>query len=441
MLVSRRSLLRRGALAGAGLVALRGAARAAQTDVAVVGAGAAGLAAAEAIRRGGHSVVVLEARSRIGGRAFTDASLGPASAFDAGAQYIHWAERNPWKAIAAADGVRTGDDGAGWPRLILDGAPAPDEARLRRRAAFGRLSGLIDHPAGPDRSLAALAGTGDPALAAAATGLARLSLGEEADRVSAAEYDRLWAGDDIWVDGYGALVARRHAALPVRLSAPVTAIDWSGSGVALATSGGTLTALAAIVTVPVGVLAADAIRFAPALPAATAEAVAGLRMGAYTKIALALDPGRLAGREWHDAVLVRSGPGAGLTAYLETRPFGRPVAVLHVGGDAARELCAAGEAAAVAAATDHLADALGGEARRTVTGGRLAGWWSDPWSRGSYSLVRPGHLAARDALRRPVGGRLYFAGEATAGGGAMTVGGATLDGERAAAEVLRRLDS
>ncbi|MEH3146410.1 MAG: FAD-dependent oxidoreductase [Methylobacterium frigidaeris] len=441
MPISRRGFLRRGVLAGAGLVALRGTARAARTDVAVVGAGAAGLAAAQAIRRGGRSVEVLEARPRVGGRVFTDTSLGTERAFDAGAQYIHWAEHNPWKAIAAGDGVRVGDDGSAWPRLILDGAPAPDEVRTRRRAAFGRLSRLVDHPAGPDRSIGALAGTGDPALAAAATGLTRLSLGEEADRVSAADYDRLWAGDDIWVDGYGALLARHYAAQPVRLATPVTRIDWSGAGVALTTPDGTLTALAAIVTVPVGVLAGGFLRFAPDLPAETAEAIAGLRMGAYTKIALGLDPAILAGRELRDAVILRSTPGPDLSAYLEVRPFGRPVAVLHVGGDAARALCEGGEAGAVAAATDHLADALGGEARRAVTGGRLAGWWSDPWSRGSYSLARPGHLAAREALRRPVGDRLFFAGEATAGGGAMTVGGATLDGERAAAATLRRLGS
>ncbi|WP_280516329.1 FAD-dependent oxidoreductase [Chelatococcus reniformis] len=69
--------------------------------------------------------------------------------------------------------------------------------------------------------------------------------------------------------------------------------------------------------------------------------------------------------------------------------------------------------------------------------GRLAAWWTDPLARGSYSLARPGHAAARAALGRPVAGRLIFAGEATAGPGAMTVGGATLAGTRAAQTIVQ----
>ena len=64
-------------------------------------------------------------------------------------------------------------------------------------------------------------------------------------------------------------------------------------------------------------------------------------------------------------------------------------------------------------------------------------WWTDPFARGSYSICDPGHEAARDALARPIGNRLFIAGEATAGGGAMTVGGATLAGRVAAAAVAR----
>jgi monoamine oxidase len=80
---------------------------------------------------------------------------------------------------------------------------------------------------------------------------------------------------------------------------------------------------------------------------------------------------------------------------------------------------------------------VGGRARAAVTGGRLAAWWTDPWSRGSYSIAKPGRVAAREALRQPVGGRIHIAGEATAGGGAMTVGGATLEGLRAARAIIQ----
>ncbi|WP_244937346.1 flavin monoamine oxidase family protein, partial [Methylobacterium crusticola] len=368
--------------------------------------------------------------------------LGPERSFDAGGQYIHWAERNPWAPIARAAGVRTtSDETSAWPVLVMDGARASDADRRQRRAGFGRLTALLDHPALPDRSIREAVAGEDATALAAATGLTRLTLGEEPDRVSWADYDQLWSGDDIWVDGYGALVARHYAALPVRTGTPATRIDWSGAGVAVETPRGTLRASCAIVTVPVGVLAAGGLRFTPDLPAATLAAVEGLRMGAYTKIGLGLDPARLPAQDLRDAVLVRSGSAQepGFTAYLEMQPFGKPLAVLHCGGDAARALCEAGEAAAVAAATDHLASAFGAGARGAVTAGRLAGWWTDPYARGSYSIARPGRLAAREALRAPVAERLYFAGEAAAGGGAMTVGGATLDGERAAAAALKRL--
>ncbi|MGX7707239.1 flavin monoamine oxidase family protein [Methylobacterium sp. Gmos1] len=452
MTLSRRSLL-----AGAAILAASSKARAAaDADVAVIGAGAAGLAAAAAIRKSGHSVVVLEARNRIGGRAFTETALGPGRSFDAGGQYVHWAERNPWREIALAAKVRTSDDATSpWPVLVKDGVRASEAERRQRRSGFGRVSALLDHPAGPDRSVAQAVAGEDEAARAAATGLTRLTLGEEPDRVSTADYDQLWSSDDIWVDGYGALVAGHYADLPVRLDTPVTAIDWRGQGVALETPRGTLRAACAVVTVPVGVLAAGSLRFTPDLPAAMADAVAGLTMGAYTKIGLALDLAKLrtqdlrtqdlrtqdlGAQDLRDAVILRSGT-PGLTAYLEMQPFGKPLAVLHCGGDGARALCEAGEAAALAAATDHLASVFGGDIRPAITAGRLAAWWTDPFSRGSYSIARPGHLAAREALHVPVAERIYFAGEAAAGGGAMTVGGATLDGERAARDVLRRLGS
>lgn len=430
MTIRRRSLL------AAGLAAALPRIGQAQTGpVAIVGAGAAGLAAAEVLRRANHPFLILEARERIGGRAHTDRSLGADCPFDAGAQYIHWAERNPWAPIAREAGVRF-NDRDGWARnLVIDGRPATDAERAARWAGFAGLDALLT-PKGHDESLAAEAEAGGPAAANATAGLSRLSLGEDPGRVSAADYDRLWSGSDLWVDGYGDLVARHFAHLPVRLSSPVTAIDWSGTGVRLMTERGTVEAAAAIVTLPVGVLKSGRPAITPALPEAAHSALDGLSMGAYTKIALRLDPAKVDPVAIGDAVSLATG---GATLYFEMGPFGHPVAVANLGGDLARDLCRAGEAAAVALATERLAAVLGSQAPGAVTGGRLAGWWTDPHAMGSYSIAAPGHAQARDALQQPVGNRLFFAGEALAGGGAMTVGGATLDGERAAREVLKRL--
>ncbi|MFL5036351.1 MAG: FAD-dependent oxidoreductase, partial [Microvirga sp.] len=120
---------RRGFLAGAATFGIAGRAfAAAEVDVAIVGAGAAGLAAAKELRKAGRSFVVLEARARIGGRAYTDDTLG--IPFDAGAQYIHWAERNPWKKIADELKVPLEEEASGGiPVVFANGVRMPEDER------------------------------------------------------------------------------------------------------------------------------------------------------------------------------------------------------------------------------------------------------------------------------------------------------------------------
>lgn len=435
--MTRRSALAGAtALSAAAIATSASRARAAATaDVAIVGAGAAGLAAAKRLRELGRSVVVLEARDRVGGRVHTDDRLGPA--FDAGAQYIHWAERNPWRAIAAGLGVPAmEDDGGAAPIIYLDSRRVADRDRSGRGRAFARLDTVIAAGATPDRSIAAAAEPDGPDMAAAAATLTRLTLGEDPQRVSSADYDALWSGDDLLMpSGYGGLVTRYAADVPVRLREVVRRIAWNGPGVTLETSGGTLSARAALVTVPVGVLAAGTIRFDPVLPDALARAIDGIGMGAYTKIALRIDRAR--GADFADTIDIAA---SGEITSLEAWPFGRDLVIAYCGGDFARALCAAGEAAAVAHATERLRAVAGADLAGAVTGGVLANWWSDPFARGGYSIARPGQRGARAVLRTPVGDRIWFAGEASAAeGGAMTVGGATLEGRRAADAVARSL--
>ena len=430
-------LSRRTFLAGAAALPLARRVRAAtDVDVAVVGAGAAGLAAARQLRRAGRSFVVLEARARIGGRAFTDTSLGVP--FDAGAQYIHWAERNPWKRIADELGVPLQEDEWGDPPLVyVDGVRLSEAERARRRGGFNRIWSALTLGSAADQSFADAVRDAPAEVVAAAGGVTQFSLGEDPERVSIADYQELWSGDDYLVpSGYGSLVARYGAAIPVRLATPVTAIRWNGAGVEIETASGTVRAGAALVTVPVGVLKAGGIRFSPDLPDPIQGALDGLGMGAYTKIALRLDRTRVGPLEATDYFEVLDG---GRATSFEFWPFGRDLVIALLGGDHGRRISEAGEPAAVDFVTERLAAMLGGRIRSAILGGRLAGWWTDPYARGSYSVARPGHLAARMALREPVAERIWFAGEATAGGGAMTVGGATLEGERAAREAIKKL--
>ncbi|HKG82517.1 MAG TPA: NAD(P)/FAD-dependent oxidoreductase [Beijerinckiaceae bacterium] len=424
---------RRGFLAGAATFGIAGRAFAvAEVDVAIVGAGAAGLAAAKELRKAGRSFVVLEARARIGGRAYTDDTLG--IPFDAGAQYIHWAERNPWKKIADELKVPLEEDASGGiPVVFANGVRMPDDERARRRSAFSRIWQALEAGVSADRSFADAVKGASPEIVGAAGGITQFALGEDPERVSIADYDQLWAGDDYLVPGgYGALVTRWGADVPVRLSTPVSAIRWSGRGVVLETAAGSLVAGAAIVTVPLGVLKAGGIRFAPELPAPLQDALDGLGMGAYTKLALKIDRARVEPLEATDYIELVDGSAVS----FEFWPFGRDLCLVMLGGDHARKLCEAGEGAAVDFATARLAGMVGGHIRQAIAGGRLAAWWTDPFARGSYSVARPGRVAARQALRQPVGGKVFLAGEASAGGGAMTVGGATLEGQRVARAVL-----
>ncbi|MBN9061603.1 MAG: FAD-dependent oxidoreductase [Rhizobiales bacterium] len=433
-------LTRRSLVAGvaAAAVARPASAQSGDVDVVVIGAGAAGYGAVRELKRNGLTVAMIEARDRVGGRVFTDRSLG--EPFDAGAQFIHWAERNPWRRIASDLGIETARDV--WRGRFLtfrDGHVTTDEDRRRRREAFQSFSALADgfDTKGPDRSFADLA-AGDPALRMAAEGASLFSLGDDPQYASAAEYAALWSGDDLVIPaGYGALVAKALADAPVALATPAEAVDWSGGGVRVSTPRGTIRARAAIVTVSVGVLKSSAIRFDPALPGETLAAIEGLRMGAMTKIALLFDGDRFGLPDSTDLFDVGATPGALFSA--EAWPFNRNLMLAVVAGSFARALTGAGEAAAVDHALERVVAMAGSDARKHFKAGRLAGWSADPFALGSYSLAKPGHFPDREALARPVGGRIWFAGEATAGGGAMTAGGATLAGERAGREIAGAL--
>lgn len=440
--VTRRGAM--GALACAvGMDALRRPASAApqgrafDVDAVVVGAGAAGIAAARRLRALGRTCVVLEARPRVGGRVFTDRSLG--APWDAGALYIHWSERNPWTAFAREAGLETVDSATlsgGWRFVDRTGDTRP------RRGGFSAIQSLLDPDVAPVPDVSLIERIGGPEAegASAALSIARMALGDEPERISALDYARLWSGDDLVApQGYGTLVERAAKGLDIRLSTPVTAVDWSGAGVRVATDAGMVSARAAIVTLPVGVLKSGAVRFTPQLPQRTRDGLAGLGMGALSKIALKFNGERFGVPTGMD-IFERLGPRASFN--FECWAWDRDLVIATFGGDHARDVVARGEAGAVSLALDEFAKIVGAKARDAFVAGRLAGWSADPFSLGCYSHARPGHANARALLAEPVGDRLWFAGEATAGaapgekfGPAMTAGGAWLAGARAAEAV------
>lgn len=272
----------------------------------------------------------------------------------------------------------------------------------------------------------------------------------DADRLSLSDWHRNQLGDDDLRpgQGVGTLLADLMGPLagPVRCGVTVTGIDWQHpGGVSITTSGGTVRARTCIVTVSTGVLRDERIAFTPPLPASTLAALDGLPMGLLSKLALPIERATASAARLAVApdtlIEQRLGSRREPMMLLGVRPADAPYVTGFFGGRFAwsfsgREEDALDEARARLSAT------LGAAALDALPpGGFVSRWGSDPLFLGAYAYARPGHAGARAALGQPIGdGRLVLAGEACRTDGlAGTVGGAMLDGERAAHSVLATL--
>lgn len=395
-------------------------------DVAIIGAGAAGIAAGRRLAALGHSVLVVEALPRLGGRAHTlDAGGLP---LDLGCGWLHSAERNPLAALADVEGVEVDRSEAAWGRQLRDLGASP-EVQSQAWAAYETFGERIrQSPPTSDRASDALP-AGDP-WRPFVDALSGFMNGAELDRLSVADflaYDDAASGTN-WrlTGGYGAFVAGLGAVLPATLGTTVTAIS-EDRGMRLETDRGPIEARAAIVTVSTLVLASGAIR----LPAAAEDqlhAAASLPLGLADKVFLSLADSDGVPPESH---LLGSFVNAHTGSYT-LRPFGRPVIECFFGGTLARELEMAGKDAAVAFAIKELRGLLGSDVARGLVPIAATAWGREPTILGSYSHALPGHAAARAILARPVSPRLCFAGEACSPHDFSTAHGAWQSGVAAA---------
>ena len=410
-------------------------------DIAIIGAGAAGIAAARTASALGKTCLVLEARQRVGGRAFTDRSLGVP--FDAGAAYIHFSDRNPWMREARRLGIET-RLWRGWTHHEpwLGGHPIPTEDIERRLAGYGELWEHIETLGDdfPDMSMAEVGSRLSRSAQGTLTNMSRLGLGEEPTRLSLHDYMSQWEGPDhILPEGYGSLVEAAARDLPIHLGTIVKRISARAKGFEILTEQGNVHARAVIVTVSVGVLKAGHIAFEPGLPLPLLGALDGLDMGALTKIVLAFDGERFGLKPGDDKILLDA-PGGAMS--FEVWPFDRNIVIAVTGGDAGRDICLQGEAGAIDMVASLFSSLIGQECKPHLRGGRLANWWTDPFSEGGYAYAHPGAFSARQALMESGIDGLYFAGEATAGGrfgASMTVAGASYAGWDAAKRAAKHL--
>ena len=395
----------------------------------------AGLAAGRALVDVGRSVALLEARERIGGRACTVAAED--LWFDLGCHWFHSADRNPLVPLARALGFEVDEYAVLWAKpwnLRKLGPKGEDLAR-----AFERLG----------EAMAATLGGRDPALAEliAKTGgewqgfvTAAYTWSSGALAAELSSHD-LAQGQEIQVNwrtpsGLGRFTERFGEALPLRRNAPVERLGLTPNGVEATGPFGRVEAKAAIVAVPVSILATERLRFEPGLPEGHRRALAGLPLGHNEKLFFRIEgepfgpPKDFQANFAYDRVE---------TAHYHIHEFGRPTVEAYFGGPLAKRLASEGQAALAAFALDELAGEFGGTVRRHLRPIASTAWSVDPWLEGAYSYALPGVAGARAVLAEPIDGRLFFAGEATSVAHAASLNGAYESGRRAAQEVLASL--
>jgi monoamine oxidase len=401
-------------------------------DIAIIGAGAAGLGAAHALQNSGHSTLILEARERVGGRSQT-VSLPNNVIFDVGCGWLHSADKNPFVPMAEKLGFAINKHRPPWQQQTFD-AGFPRAEREDFIAAMSDFFERANDAAedGPDQPASELLVPGNR-WNAQIDAVSTYINGCELDQVSIHDMAAYEDTEINWrvAKGYGALIAAYGAACNIALNTRVTLIDHSGPRIVIHTSRGTLTADKIIVTISTDLLAQEKIRFTPALPDKV-DAAAGLPLGLADKVMLALsvpddlpEDGNLRGRN-----------GTVKTGAYHLRPQGMACIEGYFGGAYARELEDAGEGALAQAAIDEIAGLLGNDFCEKLKPLASSRWAHDEFAGGSYSHALPGHADDRAVLAAPVDGRLFFAGEATSPNFFSTAHGALESGFRAARDVL-----
>jgi monoamine oxidase len=412
-------------------------------DIIVIGAGAAGIAAARNLRRQGIDVIVVEARDRVGGRAHTIPLAG--QPVDIGAHWLHAAGANGLVTQAQRLGLALYD--APQEPLLMTGAGVANE---QEQAAFMRRweeidAAMLAHlPEAPARSAASVfndaAGGNDCNVDHRHDDTIRFlhgafDSGVNLDDLDAADFAAGQDDADLFVEGgYGALIARLARGLTIHLETPVTSIDWSGAGVRLETPRGNLWAHGVIVTTPIPLLQRDVIRFFPSLPVAALEAIHGLRAAQYEHVVLSWPQGPFDGQA--NRIVAFEGDARDNLAMLANFDGG----CLHyadLGGALLTGL--ADPADRIAHARAFLTARFGAEAMVRCEALAASDWGGDPWSGCAWTYAPVGGYRHRAALRAPVAERIHFAGEASSATQWGTIGGAWAEGERAAESVRASL--
>ena len=402
------------------------------TEVVIIGGGAAGIAAGRMLHDAGIDCLIVEARPRLGGRTWTMFMPG-GEPVDLGAGWLHSADRNPWVKVAEQQGRTIDKTRPPWTRTSREDRFPLAEQRDFAKAQhefYERLEAIAKKGADTAASAALEPGNRWNALINA---VGTYISGAELDRVSLIDIDRYGDTETNWrvVEGYGLTIAAHGAKVPMMLECPVTRIDHRGFRLKIETAKGIITADRAIITLPSNLIAENENLFEPKLPNKN-EAARGLPLGLNDKLFVSLENAE----EFDKDSRIFGCTDRTATATYHMRPFGRPIIECYFGGTLARDLESGGQRAFFDFAAGQLVDILGNAFARRIKPIHVHLWGLDPYSRGAYSFAQPGKADYRDALATTVDGRLLFAGEACSRSDYSTAHGAYFTGVAAAEQAM-----
>src|ERR1700675_2352989 len=373
-----------------------------EADIVVIGAGAAGIAAARRIQAANRKVIVVEAASQIGGRCQTDISTFDVP-FDRGARWMHNPETNPMIKLARAAG------------LEIMTAPSGQKIRIgRRNARPGETEEFLAALVRANRAIDDASRKGDVACASVLpkdlgdwAGTAEFVLGanfsgKDLKDVSVADKARAQDRNTAIAcrQGLGTLIAKLGEQVPLSLSTPASRISWGSRDVTVETPSGKINARAAIITVSSNVLAAGNIKFNPDIPKRVTDAAAKLSLGSYDRIALQM-PGNPLGLARDDIIIEQS--NSTRTALMFANMGGSSLCSIDVAGSFGRDLSSQGEQAMVAFAVEWLTKLFGSDAVAAVKQSSATRWQAAPFVQGAMSCAVPGGQGSRKILTEPIG--------------------------------------
>ena len=428
---TRRQVLA-GAGTGAGALAFAalpvGASVPSDPDIVVIGAGAAGLAATRSLMEMGVSVACIEAQSRIGGRAYTEHKTFGVP-YDRGCHWLTASHMNPWIEFGRTNGYAVyPEHSKDEERAFINGREITDQEWGELDAAWYAMYDQIgDAGRGrQDVSPKDVVTVTGPWAALCEGWIGPWEMGKDFDQFSCQDWWNSEGGESHFcTQGFGTLVQHYGSDIPVQLNTPASVVRWGGDGVEVETPAGTIHAGVAIITVSTGVLAAEGIRFDPALPANKQESFHRISMGIYNNIALQFSEDIFSFGP--DVYVDRQVESVESTGWL-SNISGSNLTFGYSGGRFGRELERAGVEATVDFGLSELRKILGSSIDKKFIKGEFTRWGEDPWFQGAYASADPGYYPMRRELNTPEADKIYFAGEACSGMLWATAAGALENG-------------